>query len=170
MYCTGFPYAAQADARILILGSMPGTASLEHQQYYAHPRNAFWSVMESLFSIPRTADYQERLELLKARRIALWDVLQHCYREGSLDTAIDVSTIKANDFASFFSSHRHIRAVFFNGKKARSMYQRYVAGTLPAPYNSLPCTVLPSTSPAHASMKTDEKIRCWRAISRYLQT
>ena len=82
--------------RILILGSMPGTASLHATQYYAHPRNAFWPIISELFDLP-SGDYETRAALLARKGVAVWDVLKTCFRAGSLDSAIDDRTIVVND-------------------------------------------------------------------------
>lgn len=87
------------NARLLILGSMPGQASLAAQEYYAHPRNLFWPLMQSLFQIDASAAYPQRLAALTARGILLWDVIQHCQRVGSLDSQIQTHSIQINNFA-----------------------------------------------------------------------
>ena len=85
----GFPPIAAPDARILILGSMPGQKSLEESQYYAHPRNSFWPIIFNILKTNNELTYNDRKTLLIKNKIALWDVLKSCYREGSLDTNID---------------------------------------------------------------------------------
>ncbi|MCA9081662.1 MAG: DNA-deoxyinosine glycosylase, partial [Planctomycetaceae bacterium] len=131
---------------------------------YAHPRNAFWPIIEALFDIPRLAPYARRLTLLQRRRIALWDVLQSCHRPGSLDSSITEETIVPNDFEQFFQRHRQIQQVFFNGHKAEQSFNRHVAPRLSAPWNALPQQRLPSTSPAHASLSLEEKLTQWHAV------
>jgi len=116
-HSTGFPPIAKPDATILILGSMPGQKSLEENQYYAHPRNSFWPIMCKLFNVDESINYEKRKQLLRYNRIALWDVLKCCYREGSLDADIDHSTIEPNKFISFFNKYSRIKAVFFNGMR-----------------------------------------------------
>jgi TDG/mug DNA glycosylase family protein len=154
------PIAAR-DARILVLGSMPGAESLRREQYYAHPQNQFWKIMEALFGIDRASPYAARVRALKARRIAVWDVLHSCVREGSLDTRIEDEI--ANDFAAFFRAHPGLRYVFFNGAKAEASYRRHVqihSGS------AIRYARLPSTSPAHASLSAARKLAAWRAILR----
>lgn len=155
-----FPPVAAPDARILILGSMPGVASLQAQRYYAHPRNAFWPIMASLLGFSADAPYPDRLRKLMAARIALWDVLQSCHRPGSLDSAIDPRSQIANDFASFFRTHAQIELICFNGGKAAETFHKQVAPTLQMP--ALRCLQLPSTSPAHAALSFDAKLQRWR--------
>jgi hypoxanthine-DNA glycosylase len=149
-------------AEILILGSMPGRASLAARQYYAHPQNAFWRIAAELLEFDRASPYAKRVQALKAARIALWDVLHSCNREGSLDARIENGV--ANDFRRFFRTHRNIRRVFFNGAKAEATFKRYVLSTLRG--DSLSYRRLPSTSPAHASMTAARKLSAWRAIIR----
>lgn len=107
--------------------------------------------------------YPARVASLLARRIALWDVCQSAERPGSLDASIVTSSVAANDFAGFFRAHPAIRCVLFNGQTAHALYRRLVlpALDLPAPLPDL--VVLPSTSPAHASLPLAEKVRRWRA-------
>jgi hypoxanthine-DNA glycosylase len=161
-----FPPVITAGARVLILGSMPGRISLAQDRYYAHPRNAFWPLMGELFGAGPDLPYEQRLLHLQQRRIALWDVLKLCTREGSLDSAIVESSIVCNDFAQLFARHPGIRAVFFNGAKAESTWRRHVEPILP----TLPLryTRLPSTSPAHASLDHAAKRTAWSAVQRAL--
>jgi len=149
---------ANNQARILILGSMPGRVSLKASQYYTHPRNAFWRVMGELTGALPELTYQSRTEILSAAGIALWDVLASCTRPGSLDA--DISSMIPNDFETFFLSHPHISQVYFNGAMAEQSYQRHVLpGLTPRPLHYLR---LPSTSPAHASLSYEQKLSLWR--------
>jgi hypoxanthine-DNA glycosylase len=161
---SGFPPVAGDSATVLVLGSMPGVRSLEEQQYYAQPRNAFWTIMDRLFQAGVDLPYQERLDVLRASGIALWDVLQRCERPGSLDSSINESTAKPNDFDSFFGKHDQIQQIFFNGLTASKIYLRKVQPNLEPRFASIPFVVLPSTSPAHASMTIDEKAKKWSII------
>ncbi|MGR9014375.1 MAG: DNA-deoxyinosine glycosylase [Gammaproteobacteria bacterium] len=149
------------NAEILILGSMPGQESLTASQYYANRRNAFWKIMAELLGFDFDCSYETRLQALKTARIALWDVLQSCTRTGSLDAKIDTGSITANDFKSFFQTHKHIRAVFFNGAKAESAYRQHVLPTVSTVNVSY--MRLPSTSPAHASLSYQQKLQTWQA-------
>lgn len=154
-----FSPIAGRDARVLILGSMPGRASLAANQYYAHRQNVFWRILGSLLGFEPSAPYSVRMRALKAARIAVWDVLHSCMREGSLDTMIEDEA--ANDFRAFFRTHPAITHVFFNGTKAEASYRRHVLGAIEFP---LRYRRLPSTSPAHASLPFARKLAAWRAI------
>ena len=163
----GFPAIADANARVLILGSMPGEASLEAAQYYAHPRNAFWWIMGELFGAGLDVAYPERGRILKRNGVAVWDVLKHCHREGSLDTAIEANSCVHNDFESFFQMHQKIHVVFFNGGEAEKQFRRHVLpGLVDAPSNPLRYHRLPSTSPANARLTREQKLEAWRIVNR----
>ncbi|SHF75268.1 G/U mismatch-specific uracil-DNA glycosylase [Microbulbifer donghaiensis] len=159
-----FAPIAAADATRLILGSMPGVASLRAQQYYAHPRNAFWKIIAALLQLDGELEYRQRCAALIEHRIALWDVLRTCTRSGSLDSAIDDTSIVPNDFTSFLRKHAQITRIYFNGAKAEQVYRRYVLPDLPPPLCDIPTERLPSTSPAHASLSFAAKLSRWRAV------
>jgi len=161
----GFAPIADARARLLILGSMPGIASLAAGQYYAHPRNGFWPVMESIVGIPASASYAVRVRAVKQAGIAVWDVLASCERRSSLDSDIDPRSVVVNDFAGFFRTHRAIRAIAFNGGTAAQLFRRHVLPGLAAPLRELPMMQLPSTSPAHARLSLADKRRAWAALA-----
>lgn len=158
---TSFAPVAHPSADILILGSIPGTASLAANQYYAHPRNAFWPIMGSLLNFAPDAPYAERLNALRQAGIALWDVLHSCRRQGSLDTAIARDSMEVNDFDGFFAVHRQIRLVCFNGGTAERSYRQHVLRH--GRQAALRYVRLPSTSPAHASLSLSQKMEIWRA-------
>lgn len=160
-----FAPIAGPGARVLILGSMPGRASLEAQQYYAYPHNAFWPIMAALLDFDPELPYAARTEALVARGIALWDVLHTCEREGSLDSSIVETSIVPNDFAEFFREHGGVRTVFFNGTKAEAAFWRYVLPQLERDAIELETTRLPSTSPAHASLRFKQKLASWRVVA-----
>lgn len=163
-----FAYSARADARVLILGSMPGEESLRQQQYYAHPRNAFWDIMGELFGAGRELAYADRLARLRKHHVALWDVAYSCQRSGSLDANIDMRSVAANDFAALFAACPAISHVFFNGRKAAELFNRLVMPSLGAPSQTFEFAVLPSTSPANASFSAGEKLAQWRAVRKAL--
>ena len=156
-----FDWLAAPDAQILIVGSMPGIASLQQQQYYAHPRNAFWPVMQQIFNWP-DLDYEQRCKALISEKIAVWDVLRSCRRRGSLDGNIETDSLLINDFSAFFQHHPDIKAILLNGGKAAQLFKRHVM--VPT---GIELTPLPSTSPAYAAMSFEVKLEKWRsAISR----
>ncbi|WP_421861793.1 DNA-deoxyinosine glycosylase [Motiliproteus sp.] len=157
-----FAPVIDAGAKLLILGSMPGQRSLEQQQYYAHPRNAFWPIMAELLGFDVDLPYNERLAQLTRHGIALWDVLAECRRPGSLDSSIVEQSIRPNDFAALLDLHPTIGAIFFNGAKAEQAFKRYVLPTLSDRQQQLTRQRLPSTSPAHAAMKLSQKKLFWK--------
>ena len=162
-----FPPIISNKARILILGSMPGVASLEAQQYYAHPRNAFWPIMAELFSFDADTAYKERCEYLMDYGVAVWDVLKACSRPGSLDQHIAPDSMQSNNLAGMFASHSDIRTVFFNGGKAEQVFRRLILPDL-SDTEALRLIRLPSTSPANASLSFQQKLAAWRQIKDYL--
>jgi hypoxanthine-DNA glycosylase len=157
---TSFAPLCRPSATVLILGSMPGAASLKAQQYYAHPRNHFWPIMARLCGFDATAPYAARVEALTRCGIAVWDVLQSCVRPGSLDSSIEAGSRVPNDFASFFQAHAGIHLVCFNGVEAQKSYDRHVLPGLAIP--GVRYVRLPSTSPAHA-VAFDHKLAAWRS-------
>jgi hypoxanthine-DNA glycosylase len=157
----GFSPVAGPDARILILGSMPGAASLEAVQYYAFPRNVFWNIMGELFAAGPELDYPSRLQQLISKRIALWDVLRSCARPGSLDADILEDGMTTNNFVNFFAHHPCVSHVYFNGQKAAGLFKKKVAPGLNGEFEF---HVLPSTSPAHAAMSYAAKLEAWSKL------
>ncbi|MCY7305371.1 MAG: DNA-deoxyinosine glycosylase [Rhodoferax sp.] len=159
-----FPPIECPAACVLVLGSMPGVASLRLQQYYGHPQNAFWKIVGEVLGFDPAMAYEQRTAALVQRRVALWDVLASCMRQGSLDAAIDDASVVANDFAAFFKSHPHIVRVCFNGAKAESVYRKHVAHHL-GEKRVIDYVRLPSTSPAHAGMRFQAKVAAWRMLA-----
>jgi TDG/mug DNA glycosylase family protein len=164
MHVHGFPPIARPEARVLVLGTMPGKVSLQQQQYYAHPRNAFWRIAGEILGFEAGAAYEARTASLAAAGIALWDVLQTCTRASSLDSDIVPDSIVPNDFAGFFAQHPGIHRVCFNGATAASLYMTHVLPLL-AHVQAHEHVRLPSTSPANAGMPFAEKRRIWQAIA-----
>ena len=152
-----FKPISNKDATILILGTLPGEQSILLDQYYGHSRNNFWKFLFTIFETPFSEDYENRKALILNNNIALWDVLQVCERQGSLDSAIKNEV--ANDFEYFLKNHPYITHIFFNGQKAASYFKKYVVL-----HTALPSTTLPSTSPANASTTFDQKLILWSAI------
>jgi hypoxanthine-DNA glycosylase len=161
-----FPPVADTDTRVLILGSMPGQRSLQMNQYYAHPQNAFWKIMDALFGAGRHLDYPVRLDRLRAHGIGLWESLHSCQRAGSLDSAIVPATMEPNDFNAFYAEHPRITHVFFNGGTSASVYRRHVVPRLSADHAHIRHERLPSTSPAHATLDFEQKLSAWREALR----
>jgi TDG/mug DNA glycosylase family protein len=163
MTSSGFNAVAGPDARVLILGTLPGALSLEMRQYYAQPRNAFWRIMADVAGVGPDLPYDERLRRLVGRRLALWDVCASATRPGSLDAAIRTASVRPNDFARFFAAHPDLQLVCFNGARAGALFRRLVLPTLKDRWAGLGRVTLPSTSPAYASMPVRRKIQIWRA-------
>jgi len=151
-------------ATILILGSMPGKKSLEMQQYYAHPQNAFWRILSQLLDFDSDGSYEDRIESLRQSGVALWDVLAACERDSSLDSDIVESTIVPNDFGAFLARHPLIEQIYCNGAKSYNSYVRHVRPDLDSNHREIPVTRMPSTSPAHAAMNFESKLQAWRVI------
>lgn len=156
---TSFTPIVDKSARVLVLGSMPGVLSLKAKQYYAHPRNAFWRIMASVYGFSAELPYESRVEKLKASRVALWDVLHECARVGSLDSAIEKGSRVPNDFQSFFQQYPQIRCVAFNGAEAEKSFNKFALPHLNI--SGIRFVRLPSSSPAHA-ISFDQKIAAWR--------
>jgi hypoxanthine-DNA glycosylase len=153
---------ARADATVLILGSMPGAASLRAGEYYAHPRNLFWRILGELVGAAPGLPYRRRLGRLREARIALWDVLESCARPGSMDADIEHGSVVPNDLAGFLARHRRITRVFFNGSTAERYFRRHALPLLAG--RRVQCARLPSTSPAHAGLSFAQKLAAWREI------
>lgn len=154
----GLPPIVGGRPTVLILGNAPSVLSLETQQYYGNPRNAFWRISGELYGFDPAAPYAERTAALVERGVAVWDVLHHCRRVGSLDSAVERDSMVPNDFESFFDEHPEIARVFFTGGAAEANYRRLVHVDADVTYARLP-----STSPAH-TMPVAAKLAAWRAI------
>jgi double-stranded uracil-DNA glycosylase len=165
---SSFDAIVNADTQVLVVGSMPGTASLEAVQYYAHPRNAFWPIMSHLFEFDAELPYTERCEILQRNGVGLWDTLRACVRPGSLDSAIVESSIEANDFAGLLREYPSIQAIFFNGAKSEQVFKRHVlpllASSVFAGFDEITRGRLPSTSPANAGTSFADKLAAWQVV------
>ena len=159
-YCESFSPVVGTDPKILILGTMPGRKSLEMQEYYSHPRNILWKIIFNLLKVTETNTYSEKIELVKERQIALWDVCYSCRREGSLDSNIKDET--PNQIPDFLKRYPSIEIIIFNGQKAREKYLKYFDYSEGLEYHCLP-----STSPANTSMNFQEKIVKWSHTINY---
>ena len=157
----GFPPIVGPRPTILVLGSLPGQASLAANEYYAQPRNDFWPIMSALCGADPALDYRDRCAALERAGIALWDVLEAAERRGSLDANIVTASARVNDIAGLVAEQRSIRLLAFNGKKAADIFSKRIAADLPR--GDIETAVLPSTSPAHAAMRRERKLELWRA-------
>lgn len=156
------PPQAAPDCRVLVLGSMPGAASLAAARYYAHPRNRFWPLMGALCGFDPALDYPLRLAALQAAGVGLWDVIGTCERRGSLDADIVRGSEVANPLVDWLEARPSLRAVAFNGGKAAQAFQRHVAPALPAALAArLVFHALPSTSPANAAFGVERLAKSW---------
>lgn len=150
-----FPPAVNTQTRILVIGSMPGIASLQAQEYYAYKHNQFWRIVFDLFADGRTpTSYADKIGTLLANRIGLWDALAACERTGSLDGNISRPT--PNNFPALCARYPAIDTLLFNGQAARTHFKRAFGNA------GKTCLTLPSTSPAHAALSYHEKLRLWR--------
>lgn len=159
----GFEPISAPSSRVLVLGTIPSVASLAAGEYYAHPRNAFWPIIERLFADGHQLWYDARCDLLRSNGIALWDVLARAERSGSLDSAIVEQTEVPNDIAGFLDEHLRIHTVCFNGAKAEQLFGRHVRPELSSG-RDITFRRLPSTSPAHASLDLAAKTEAWSVL------
>jgi hypoxanthine-DNA glycosylase len=144
------------DSNVLILGSIPGIESLRKNEYYGHPRNAFWHIIFDLLIEEYISDYTAKIALVKRHHIALWDVIGDCVRKGSLDS--NIKNAQPNDFEALYNRYPNIKYIYFNGNKAYDIYMRKVGLSKFKQYSKLP-----STSPAHA-IKYEKKLAQWQQI------
>ena len=151
----GYAPVADANSRLLVLGTMPSVESLRAGFYYAHPRNAFWRILADVVGAPLPQTTAEKQALALENGVALWDVLRACTRRGSLDSAI--RNAEANDFAAFFRDHARIERVLFNGAAAQRLFLRLCPGALAGRASAR----LPSTSPAY-TLSYKQKRELWR--------
>ncbi|WP_077619550.1 DNA-deoxyinosine glycosylase [Bacillus sinesaloumensis] len=161
----GLAPVANLDARVLILGSMPSEQSLQKQEYYGNKRNHFWPIMFQLFDSPELIAYDDKIAFLKEKRVALWDVLYSCHREGSLDA--NIRNEEPNEIENFVKTHRGLRLIICNGTKAYKSYQKYIGLDR---FPEIEVVRLPSTSPVPGKYnKTLEgKLQEWEMIKTYL--
>lgn len=137
---------------------MPGVKSLEQQQYYAHPQNRFWKLMgllcddNNLYQL----EYKGRLAKLLENKIALWDVISSCDRNGSMDS--DIQNETPNDFKLLLNEYKNIEKICFNGNKAYLLFKKF----FPEFLSSYDCQKLPSTSPANARFNIDDLYMEWK--------
>lgn len=157
-----FAPVIREDARLLVLGSLPGRASLAAGRYYAHPRNLFWRLIgEAIGRELGTLDYEARLAALLAAHVGIWDTVAAAVRPGSLDA--DIRLHAASDLGSLAGRLPGLRAIAFNGATAARIGRRELG-----PRDDLALIDLPSSSPAYASLPYDRKAVAWRALSAFL--
>lgn len=159
--CKSFKPSINDFSTILILGSMPGVKSLEQEQYYAHPQNRFWKVMAILCNTPELPymDYPAKLAILLDNKIALWDTIKYCERDGSLDSKIEKEI--PNNISSLIKKYPNIKTICLNGNKSYSMFKKH----FPQMLQSYNCINLPSTSPANARYRMEDLVKEWKRIS-----
>lgn len=155
------------DPRVLVLGSMPGAASLREQRYYAHPRNLFWPMMQCHLGIDASAPYPERLQALRGCGVALWDVLAACHRRGSLDGAIDRASEEPNAVPEWLAAHPGIDAVLLNGGRAATMFRRHLEAACLRQRPRLRVLRPPSTSPANQSIPLAQREAAWAVVAEH---
>lgn len=145
-----------ADSRVLILGSFPSVRSRADGFFYAHPQNRFWRVLAAVFDEPVPQSVEEKMALLHAHRIALWDVAAQCSIAGSGDASM--RDVIPNDIAALLTKTQVV-SIFVNGQTAAKYYRRLIEPTI-----GIPALVLPSTSAANASQSLEALIESWRII------
>lgn len=145
------------NSKILILGSVPGVKSLEMNQYYAHPQNKFWNIICEIFHEEFTKDYSKRIGILKKHHVALWDVIETCERNGSLDS--EIRNEEANKIEELLKNYPNITTIFCNGQKSHKNLIKILGKNF-----QLPIFVLPSTSPANAGITYQNKLETWKII------
>jgi TDG/mug DNA glycosylase family protein len=165
----GFPPVCTGSDLVLILGSFPGRSSLEKREYYGHHTNGFWPIMGQLLGFDPRISYPERLERLKINRVALWDVLTSCSRNGSLDSSIERDSMVVNDFEDFFEKNKFIHTILFNGSLAEAEFNRKVLKNTPLQARKMAMYRLPSTSPAMAMLNLAQKTDAWSILVDLLQ-
>jgi double-stranded uracil-DNA glycosylase len=158
---SSFAPVSRPDAHVLILGTLPGAESLRRQQYYANRQNAFWRILGDVVGAVPDTPYEQRLESIQSAGLALWDVCASARRQGSLD--VNIRDMQPNDFAGFFRAHRNIALICFNGQTAAKLFARFVVPDLSDEAGKIARKSLPSTSPAHAGMRFEQKLALWRA-------
>lgn len=160
---TSFAPVVDQNSHLLILGSMPGVESLNKSEYYGNPRNQFWKIIYQIFETELQSTYHQKLQFLISKGIALWDVIESCEREGSLDS--NIRNEIPNDFASFFSKYPNICYVVFNGAKAFDTYKKHIGFDV---HQGIVYKQLPSTSPAN-TQKLDQKLKAWSVLREFTE-
>jgi double-stranded uracil-DNA glycosylase len=151
---------SRSDAKVLFLGTLPGTVSISRREYYAQPINAFWRIISAIIGSDPGVSYEHRCRNLIANKIALWDVCASARRAGSLDSSI-LDPVP-NDFNEFFIAHKKIELICFNGKTAERLYTRTVFPNLSEDGQRIQTIALPSTSSANARVRFEQKLDAWK--------
>lgn len=159
----GFEPEAGPEPAVLVLGTFPSVIARREQAYYANPQNHFWPIMERLFGIPRTLPYRERMAALNAHGVALWDMVDACRQAGSMDHTIRDPVLA--DIAGWLDARPSVGLVAVNGRTAERFLKRALRGRTVAP--TVRIAVLPSTSPANAGTRFEEKLRLWSVVGEY---
>lgn len=146
-----------SETKFLIIGTMPSEASLKAREYYAFKQNAFWKIVADIAGCPQTDIYAQKIAMLQKIKAGLWDNLQYCERKGSLDS--NIRNEFPNNFTSLLNNNPQIQKLLFNGQKSFAFFKKY-NGILLKKY---PYAVLPSTSPANASVKYQDKLASWKS-------
>jgi TDG/mug DNA glycosylase family protein len=160
----GLPPLIDERSRVLVLGSFPSKLSLHKREYYGNPQNHFWLIMEALFGIDRQAPYARRTDALLEERIAVWDVIAECSREGSGDDAIMDAT--PNTLSRLLHEFPDIRSIAFNGGTALRTARLFAPDLFEA--DDLACERLPSTSPRNARLPLTAKVETWAILKTWL--
>ena len=153
LYC--FAPLVDKSTKVLVIGTMPGVASLQAAEYYAFKHNAFWSIIFELAGT-EAQNYAEKDEILRKLHIGLWDNLKVCEREGSLDS--DIKQAEPNNFEKLLSEFPNIKKLLFNGQKSFAFFKKYHHELL----KKYEYAVLPSTSPANARLPFEQKLALWQ--------
>jgi len=167
--CIGFPAQVSPQCRVLVLGSMPGVASLQAAQYYAHPRNRFWPLMQLLCEVDATLAYPARIAALNAAGVGLWDVIGRCERRGSLDASIVRGSDVPNALPALIARLPGLRAIACNGGTAYQLFVARIAPALSATGGAPVVWSLPSTSPANAAWSLPRLQAAWQPLADALQ-
>jgi hypoxanthine-DNA glycosylase len=159
------PPIVDTSTKVLIVGSMPGVQSLEKQEYYGNPRNHFWPIISALLQVDVPNDYEERIQLIRKHNIGLWDVIRHCERKGSLDSAIKNEV--PNDFPTLFKTYPQIKCILFNGTKAYDVFRKKVGFDV---LGDREYFKMPSTSPVPGkNIQTfEQKVNSYEKILPYI--
>jgi len=176
MTISSFNAVCNEQTHTLLLGTMPGVASLTAHQYYAHKRNAFWPIMLAMlqectpdYALHTECGYIDKLDILQTAGFGLWDVLAECERSGSLDASIKSQSVVMNNFPGLLARYKNIRTIAFNGKAAQQLFDRHVVPKLELSQlntESIRRIALPSSSPAMASLSLQQKHAKWTELLR----